>query len=154
MNPLPTRRNQVCRRYNTITPAHRRPLHAYLKPTLEASASSGTLARPFLVCQASMLGLAANVWQLSLLLRIAFLVELVLRRELHVQKGGFVCLVPLVEPCVGRDCFEEGSVHRPNRATPAGRVASSAASCLTEMRAHIAVDSQDSGQHGRAGRSP
>jgi len=68
-----------------------------------------------------MLGLAANVWQLSLLLSIAFLVALVLGRELLVQKGGFVGLVPidhsqLIAPRVSIHLGEEGCVIGSNRA--------------------------------------
>src|SRR5262249_40232482 len=89
--------------------------------TLEASASSGTLARPFLVCQASMLGLAANVWQLSLLLSIVFLAALGLCRALPVQQGGFVCLIPiddgqLLGPCASIHLVEEGCVIVAHRA--------------------------------------
>ena len=44
-----------------------------------------------------------------------FLVELMLCRELHVQKGSFLCLVPIdhgqfLGPCAGIHLVEEGCV--------------------------------------------
>src|SRR5262245_54508436 len=54
-------------------------------------------------------------------LGVAFLGALMLRRELHVQKGGFVRLVPidegqLIEPRAGAHLVEEGCIVGPQRA--------------------------------------